>query len=336
MRTSAAPDDNPGTVADMEQGLRGAERASQRHMDRVRLPSRHPSRVTDALRVLRALTDRNTGAPVASPTTSLPEAPGGERQFDYRYAWLRDSGLAVSVAAALGHLNAASRYLTFIGQLLERDDALQPMSTSSGDPVPAEHDVPGIAGWADSTPIRVGNAARDQVQLDAVAIILDAVWTYAASGGPITRSTWRMVDDLASRLAETPFGPTSGVWELRVPQRLVSDEIARWHGLHCALRIRRWFRPWARRPTWTAARDATRQRVEAVIDPATGLLPQTFDAIDSNTATVDAATLTAAINGLLRGDRARRLVTATIESLQQGPFLRRYPPANDGFDGTCR
>ena len=90
-----------------EDRLREAERLDEASMSRVLLPHHHRSRATDALRVLHALTDPITGAPVASATTSLPEAAGGDRQFDYRFSWLRDSGLAVTTAALLGHLDAA-------------------------------------------------------------------------------------------------------------------------------------------------------------------------------------------------------------------------------------
>lgn len=317
--------------------LGAAEAGEREAMQRLRLPRRHASRATDALHVLRALTDRSTGAPVAAATTSLPEAPGGQRQFDYRYTWLRDSGLAVATASALGHLHAASRYLGFVGRLLDRDDGLRPMSTTSGPPAPAEREIDDVEGWAGSRPVRVGNAAHDQVQLDAVAIVIDAVWSYVSSGGSMDRATWRIVDDLAGRLARSPFGPTSGVWELRQPRPLVSEEIARWHGLDVALRLRRWFRPWARRPEWHRARHQARRRVVDAIDVRTGRLPQTFGAASGppTEPLPDAAALTAAITGLLprRDRRAARLVTATIEALEQGPFLRRYPPADDGFSG---
>lgn len=324
---------DPGDL-DLERAMVAAEADDRRAMRRLQLPRRHPSRATDALRVLRALTDPATGAPVAAPTTSLPEAPGGQRQFDYRYSWLRDSGLAMATAALLGHPTAAERYLQFVDGLLRHDGDLRPLTTSTGDLVPPEREVHDVVGWAGSLPIRVGNDAGTQRQLDAVAIIVDAVWVHVTSGGAMRRSTWWLVDRLATRLAEAPFGETSGVWELRRPTRLVSDEIARWHGLDRAMMLRRTYRPWRRRPAWREARDAAHRRVEAVLDPVTGGLPQSFDGEPGETP--DASALTAATSGFFsRTDpRAARLVHATISALEIGPFMRRYPPADDGFAGT--
>ena len=231
--------------------LERAERRDRQAMDRISLPRRHPSRATDALRVLRALTDPRSGAPVAAPTTSLPEAPGGERQFDYRYSWLRDSALAVSTATMLGHLGAAGDYLDFVGDLLDREGShLTPLTRSSGGPVPAEREVDGVEGWASSRPVRVGNAATEQRQLDAVASVIEAVSIYVFGGGRLTRRRRAMVEHLASLLADTPPGPTSGIWELREPAHLVSEELARWHGLDRALALMRRRRPWRRHPTW--------------------------------------------------------------------------------------
>lgn len=318
------------TVDELQQALEQAEVRDRRETARLRLPRRHPQRVTDGLQVMRALTNRATGAPVAAPTTSLPEAPGGTRQFDYRYSWLRDSGLSMAMAAALGDLTAASGYVTFLGRLLGGD--LRPVSTSDGGRVPTEREVPCVAGWAGSRPVRVGNGAGDQQQLDAVATVIDAVWFHVSSGAAMDMATWAVVDDLAGRLVDAPFEPTSGVWELRDPKRLVSEEIARWHGLDRALRLRRRYRPWLRRHRWAQRRAEARQRVVAAIDPTTGRLPETFDDGDDGP---DAATLMAVISGLLdrRDARAARLVRATIDALEDGPFLRRYPPKDDGFVG---
>ena len=307
--------------------LESAERRDHAAMRRLRLPSRHPDRAVDALRVLHALTDATTGAPVAAPTTSLPEAPGGTRQFDYRFSWLRDSALAVSTAVLLGHLDAAREYLAFVADQIDRCDGdLSPLSTTRGEPVPEEREVADVAGWADSRPVRTGNEASRQRQLDALASVLDAVWVYATAGGQLIDRHWAIVDELADRLADAPFAPTSGVWELRKPARLVSEELARWHGLDRAVRLGRTTKQRHAPERWSAAAAQARARVEAVFDHTTGRLPQTFEQGDL---TPDAATLQAAITGFWQHDdaRLRRHVRSTIAALEEGAFLRRYPPA---------
>jgi hypothetical protein len=323
-----------GTADELVTLLCDAETRSRSAMSSIRLPRDHPSRATDALRVLRALTDQRSGAPVAAPTTSLPEAPGGERQFDYRYSWLRDSALALSTAVMLGHLRAGERFLEFVVELVDRVNGhLEPLTTSAGDHVPAERTVEGVAGWAGSRPVRVGNAATQQRQVDAVAAVIDAIWTFANHGGRVDGRCWGVVDRLATLIAASPWQPTSGVWEFREPRLLVSEELARWQGLDRAIRLRRRYRPWLRRPAWQRQRRLARQRVEAVVDDATGRLPQTFDVGDT---TPDAATLLVPVAGFWRrrDPRLRRLVDATISALEEGAFLRRYPPADDGFAGT--
>src|SRR5205085_5563713 len=119
-------------------------------------------RAVDAMAVLVACTDRETGAAVASPTTSVPEAPGHDRQFDYRYSWLRDSSLAMSVAALFGRLDLAADYLDFLRRLGPDGVLSAPMFDIRGGAVPEERQVPGVAGWGASTPVRVGNAASEQ------------------------------------------------------------------------------------------------------------------------------------------------------------------------------
>lgn len=316
---------------ELVQLMDAAEDDEASFLDHVQLPRDHPSRAIDALRVLRALTDRESGAPVAAPTTSLPEAPGAERQFDYRYTWLRDAAHSVATASLLGRPQAASRYLDFVATLLERCDGhLEPMTTTRGGPVPAERQIKGVNGWAASIPVRVGNNATGQKQLDSISALIDAISTHLGCGGKLTSEIWSVVDRLATMLATAPFEATSGVWELREPARLVTDELARWIGLDAAKRIRRLRRPWVRRPLWATARNDARTRVEAALDPASGMLPQSFD----GPFVADASTLLAAIHGFYprRSKQAKRLVHATIAALEEGPFLRRYPAGSDGAD----
>ena len=301
----------------------------------VRLPRHHAERAIDAMQVLRTLTDRDTGAPVAAATTSLPEAPGGTRQFDYRFTWLRDSAYAVATAALFGHLDASSRYLGFLERIVDRyGDELTPLTTTTGDPAPAEREIVGVRGWAGSRPVRVGNEASEQRQIDAVSTILEAIWVHVRCGGRAGPGTWRLVEHIAGLVVNAPRGPSSGIWEFRDERPLVTEELARWIGLRHALRLRRVLRPWVRKPEWIRAEAEARSLVEAALDPVTGMLPQSFD----GEPVADAATLLAATNRFFgrRDPRLERLVRATIAALEEGPFLRRYPASvggDDGFEG---
>jgi hypothetical protein len=327
----AVPDLDVDALVDL---LDHAEEAEASVLRRIRVPHHHPSRAADALHVLRALTDRTTGAPVASITTSLPEAPGADRQFDYRYSWLRDSALAVATAALLGQVEASAHYLDFLTTLLDRyGDDVPPLATTAGDAVPAEREVDGVAGWAASRPVRVGNAAATQHQLDGLATIIEAVAVHVQCGGAMTRQAWRIVEHAADQLAAAPFEPTSGIWEFREPRQLVSEELARWIGLDRALRLRRWFRPWRRHPEWVAARRHARERVESAFDETSGLFRQSFDDCEP---VPDAYALHACMHGFFRrrDPRRERVVLSTIAALEEGAFLHRYPPGDgDGFVG---
>ena len=321
------------TIADLVELMEDADRDEDRFLERIQLPHDHSSRAVDALRVLRALTDPETGAPVAAPTTSLPEAPGGTRQFDYRYTWLRDSAYACATAALLGRVGASRDYLAFIADLIDRhDEGLTPLFTTAGERPPSETVVNDVSGWAGSTPVRVGNDATQQRQLDSITTILDAISVHIRCGGRASRQTWDLVEHLAELLVEAPFAPSSGIWEMRAPRRLVSEELARWIGLETALRLRAILRPWKRRPLWRVARDAARARVEASFDTERGMLPQSFD----GPFVPDASALLACIHGFFprRDPRARRLALSTVAALEQGSFLRRYPPIADEFEGT--
>lgn len=301
-----------------------------------RLPRNHAQRALDAMAVLRSCTYAPTGALVAAVTTSLPEAPGHERQWDYRYSWLRDASLAVAVAALLGQRDDAARYLRFIHRITGgRLVPSGPLVSVHGERVPQERVVEGVAGWAASTPVRVGNSAADQVQYDALGLLVEAVSTYVQTGGSLDDDTWRMVHELADAVAaEDPDRPleTNGIWELRSARYLVDGDIGRWLVLDRAVKLARATRPWTRRRRWVRARDVIAARIEAAIDER-GMLPQSY----GDEGRPDAAGLMAVIFGLLhpRDDpRAYRLVEATVAALDAHPYLYRYPPdGKDGFGG---
>jgi hypothetical protein len=304
-------------------------RATQRDHARAVLPKHHPERARGALCVLDACTYEPTGAVIASPTTSLPEVVGGDRQWDYRYCWLRDAALAVAVAAHLGYRGAAERYLAFVCSLTGDDAPRNPVVSIDGDPVPDERAISGVAGWGGSTPVRVGNQAAQQTQHDAFGLVLEAVAVYLAMGGRLRRSTWHTVRTIADHVASCAERRSNGIWEIREADEFVSGDIGKWLALERALSIARWHRPWTRRRRWRDARDEVRERVLGVLRDD-GSLPQTFRDRDAR---ADASALMLVIFGLLdrRDPRSAKVVEATLRDLGADPFLYRYRP--DGADG---
>ncbi len=196
-------------VDDLVAALHRAEREAAGSRT-TRLPRYHPERGADALAVLRACTYEPTGAVVASPTASLPESPGADRQFDYRFTWLRDAGLAVSVASLLGRRDMAETYLRFLLSTLD-DHHLPPgpVVAVDGLAVPEEREVPGVAGWAQSTPVRVGNAAAGQVQHDALGMVVESISVYLQTGGHLDDRTWAMVCAIAEHAITAADTPSS-------------------------------------------------------------------------------------------------------------------------------
>ena len=317
--------------------LRAADEAEREQLQDARLPRSHPERARDALAVIRACTSKATGAVVAAPTTSLPEAPGHDRQFDYRYTWLRDASLSTAVAALLGKGNDARQYLAFVHAAWGDEDLLtQLLRTVRGGAVPDEREIAGVAGWAGSRPIRVGNGANEQRQYDSLGLFAEAVSVYVQVGGRLDEQTWSLVRRLADQItADDPdqVQQSNGIWEIRTAQPLVDGDIGRWLLLDRALWIARGWRPWTRRSHWKRARDTIRDRILSSID-GDGLLPQAYG---QNPSRLDASALMAVAFGLLGPEdpRAGRLVGALLTRLGAGPYLYRYPPGqDDGFAGV--
>ncbi|MFP5317907.1 MAG: glycoside hydrolase family 15 protein [Acidimicrobiia bacterium] len=316
--------------------LEEAERAAAAAMEHVRLPKLHPGRAADALAVLRACTYEPTGAVVAAVTTSLPEAPGAGRQWDYRFSWLRDASLAVSVAALLGQKTGAERYLRFVRRIVDGHGVPGvPVTDVRGGEVPAEREVPGLRGWAGSQPVRVGNEAAGQLQYDSLGLVLEAISVHVQAGGSLDDDTWATVRRVAGGMVDHGDpGPSSGIWELRDERPLVSADVGRWLALDRALWIARGWRAWdalADRRRWKRERDRSRERVLAALGED-GSLPQWYG---QDPPVPDASALMIPMFGMLgRSDpRAARLVDWVVSRLEAWPFLYRYPPGSDGLDG---
>ena len=291
-------------------------------------------RLVDGLDVLRACTHAPTGALLASPTTSLPEVPGADRQFDYRYTWMRDGSLGAAVASVAGDHEVADGYLRFLEELGPDRILEAPVWTVTGEPIPAERVVDGVDGWAGSRPVRVGNAASTQVQYDALGFVAEAISIVARGTGELPSERWDLVTSIADRVTAHPPGLTAGIWELRQPRALVAADIGSWMALDHALRLSEAFRRPAS-PGWEHHRERARQRVHAAVLPD-GLLPQVHPGTADEEPRADASGLLAVICGLIAPDDpvASRIIDACRRSLATGPFLHRYPPGeHDGFHG---
>jgi hypothetical protein len=315
----------------LERRLADAEAAHHETLERASVSRTHAERVRHTLAVLEACTDRESGAVVASPATSLPEVVGGDRQFDYRYTWLRGSSVAIAAASLVGRHELAEKYIEFL-KGLGGDAILEtPVRTVGGAMVDGEHEIEGVEGWCGSRPVRVGNAAGSQLQFDALGFVLDALFTFRRHRRRLGTRLWSITRVLADRAADRADGERSnGIWEIRDPAPFVSGDIGRWLALDRALRLgRRRVSARKARKRWRQARDEARDRVLGALR-ADGTLPQVYDGDG-----VDACALLLVVFELLpaKDPRARRLVDGTIAALGAGPLLHRYSPdGRDGFD----
>jgi hypothetical protein len=316
--------------------VEAAEERAQRLVAAGHVVQAHRDRVQTSLLVLDACTDPTTGAVVAAPTTSLPEVVGADRQFDYRYAWLRDASLAAGVAAALGRADITQHHVRWLAQrCLACEGVPVPVVRTSGEPVPDEVVVDGVAGWAGSQPVRTGNAAKDQVQVDGAGMAAEAVWALVRTGAGLGHRAYRSIAALADRIVAEPRSRSGGIWELRTPIEGTSADIGRWLLFDRARRLSLLHEPWARRrrASWREQEEAARRRVLMSCLPS-GALP-----LVPGRPGADAAGLLVVVLGLVdgRSPDAARIVEGTLAELGIGQPVRaltRYPSdLDDGFEG---
>jgi GH15 family glucan-1,4-alpha-glucosidase len=283
---------------------------------------------------MRLLTFSPSGAPVAAVTTSLPEELGGARNWDYRYAWPRDASIGIGAFLGTGLDEQARAFLYWLLYASRLDRPRLPaLLTLHGRRVPPEREAP-WPGFADSRPVRFGNDARDQHQLDNYGWVIDAMWLLVRRGHGLYRETWRAARGMADFVADHWREPDAGLWEVRgPPQHHVHSKVMAWLALDRALRIGETHRlPGATRARWSAERDAIGTEVVANgVDPDRGVFVRAYGRRD-----LDASLLVLPLIGLEPTDSPR--LARTIDAVRSelgagGPLIYRYAPGDDGLEG---
>jgi GH15 family glucan-1,4-alpha-glucosidase len=285
---------------------------------------------------LQLLTYSPSGAPVAAPTTSLPERIGGDRNWDYRYAWPRDASIGVAAFLAADQPREARAFLGWLLHASRLDRPRLPvLFPLDGRPGPPESELSGWPGYAGSQPVRIGNGAASQHQLDGYGWVVDAAWLLTDAGHPLYGETWRAVAGFADRVAATWTKPDAGIWEQRAaPTHHVHSKLMAWLALDRATRIAtaRGDNYHRRSQHWADACDALAGDIRTRgFNDARGTYTASYGSTD-----LDAALLILPLLEFEPASSAR--VRGTVDAIGQelsagGPLLYRYPPGSDGLAG---
>jgi GH15 family glucan-1,4-alpha-glucosidase len=288
-----------------------------------------------SLLTLKALTYQPTGGIVAAATTSLPELIGGTRNWDYRYCWLRDSTYTLQALISAGYLAEAKAWREWLLRAVAGDPAeLQIMYTLDGTRRIPEAELPWLAGYENSRPVRTGNAASDQLQLDVWGEILDSLALARNAGISTHDDAWDMQVALMNHLEGTWDQPDNGLWEMRGPRRhFTHSKVLAWVAadrMATAVRAHHLYGPADR---WEALGDTIHADVLAHgYNPDRNTFTQSYDAPG-----LDAALLMIPRVGFLPPDDSRVLgtIAAIQNELTEGGFVKRYETStsDDGLPG---
>jgi GH15 family glucan-1,4-alpha-glucosidase len=325
----------PADVDEAEARIDATVRFWRGWLGRARIPDhRWRDPIQRSALVIKGLTFMPTGSTVAALTTSLPETPGGERNWDYRFTWMRDSTFTLQALHWLNLDWEADEFMQFIADLEPNDDGgMQIMYGIDGRRDLTESTLDELSGYAGARPVRIGNGAFDQRQNDVYGAVLDSILMHTRRSQRLPRRLWPIVQSQAECATRVWGEPDQGIWEARgAPQHYVSSKLMCWVALDRAAKLAQIGGDPDLAQTWGKTAEEIRQDIldHGVSDR--GVLRQHYD-----TDALDASTLLAPIFGFLPGtdDRMRASVLAIADELTENGYVLRYKTdeTDDGMSG---
>jgi alpha,alpha-trehalase len=314
----------PGRVAERIDDVIEAWRSWEAEHDIYDGP--HDDLIGLSSRVLKGLMYRPTGAIVAAPTSSLPEAVGGERNWDYRFSWIRDSSLTLEALYIGACPEEAEDFVSFMTSSAggrASEGSLQIMYGVGGEHDLSERTLDHLRGWRDSAPVRVGNGAWNQVQLDVYGELLSSLHLYRERLGELHPEIQAFVADLADTAARRWTEPDAGIWEMRgKPRHHLSSKVLCWTALDRAVQLAPALGEHAKADEWTATREEIRDAIlERGWSEKRQAYAQSFDSDE-----LDAAQLLMPIFGFLPAtdERMRSTIEAIARELTDDGLVLRY------------
>ncbi len=323
-------------VEDADSALARTEAWWREWSGRCKYEGAYRDEVLTSLIALKAMTSETTGAVIAAPTTSLPEEIGGERNWDYRYCWLRDSVLALEALLAAGYTDEALAFRDFMLRVGTGDPTtIQIMYGIGGERRLTEFELPELPGYEGSKPVRIGNAASEQFQLDVYGEVAAVMFVGTELLGTIEPRLWPRWRAIIEHVETIWREPDDGIWEARGPQRHYTySKVMAWVVFDRGVRLADRFEVEAPVERWKQIRDEIHAEVcEQGYDPERNTFTQYYGSRE-----LDASVLNIPLVGFLPGTDER--VTGTIDAvsreLGRDGFVSRYSTAetDDGLAGN--
>ena len=325
----------PQDVEDADARMAATSRFWRAWLGRARIPDhRFREVIQRSALTIKGLTYMPTGATVAALTTSLPETPGGERNWDYRYTWMRDTTFTLQALHWLNLDWEADEFMQFVADVERTEDgSLQIMYGIDGRRDLTESTRDDMFGYAGAQPVRIGNGAFDQRQNDVFGAVLDSILLHTKRAQRLPRRLWPIVESQAECATQVWREPDQGIWEARgKPQHYVSSKLMGWVALDRAAQLATIRGDLAKAEKWSATADEIKSDILEHGASADGVLRQHYD-----TEALDASVLLAAVFEFLPADdeRLRATVNAIATDLTENGFVLRYrtDETDDGLSG---